>query len=135
MKILFGVLLATLILFVANILAWKMSIGFLGIDTVQNDKIIETSLITYLLSFVHSFIVIAGLTWMISQVMPLLDKYRKRVLFIFILGLIFSIYSRGVFYVLPWSWIFISIIWDSFIWLIISLVLAQFVRPKHLGSS
>jgi len=112
-----------------------MSIGFLGLDTIQNDKIIETTLITYLLSFVHSFAVIAGLTWMISQVMPLLDKYRKRVLFIFILGLIFSIYSRGVFYVLPWSWIFISIIWDSFIWLIISLVLAQFVRPKHLGSS
>ena len=135
MNIFFGVFLSTLILFVANILAWKMSIGFLGLDIVQNDKIIETSLITYLLSFVHSFIVIAGLTWMISQVMPLLDKYRKRVLFIFILGLIFSIYSRGVFYVLPWSWIYISIIWDSFIWLIVSLVLAQFIRPKHLGSS
>jgi len=135
MKIFFGVLLATLILFVANILAWKMSIGFVGLDTVQNDNIVETTLITYLLSFVHSFAVIAGLTWMISQVMPLLDKYRKRVLFIFILGLIFSIYSRGVFYVLPWSWIYISIIWDSFIWLIVSLVLAQFVRPKHLGSS
>ena len=135
MKIFFGVLLATLILFVANILAWKMSIGFVGLDTVQNDNIVETTLITYLLSFVHSFAVIAGLTWMISQVMPLLDKYRKRVLFIFILGLIFSIYARGVFYVLPWSWIYISIIWDSFIWLIVSLVLAQFVRPKHLGSS
>jgi len=135
MNIFFGVFLSTLILFVANILAWKMSIGFLGLDIVQNDKIIETSLNTYLLSFVHSFAVIAGLTWMISQVMPLLDKYRKRVLFIFILGLIFSIYARGVFYVLPWSWIYISIIWDSFIWFIVSLVLAQFVRPKHLGSS
>ena len=48
---------------------------------------------------------------------------------------IFSIYARGVFYVLPWSWIYISIIWDSFVWFIVSLVLAQFVRPKHLGSS
>ena len=86
MKIFFGVLLSTLILFVANILAWKMSIGFVGLDTAQNDKIIETTLVTYLLSFVHSFAVIAGLTWMISQVMPLLDKYRKRVLFIFILA-------------------------------------------------
>jgi hypothetical protein len=69
--------------------------------------------------------------------MPLLDKYRKRTLFIFILGVAFSLYSKGVVLAsnLSLSWIVLEVLFNSFEWLIVSLILAQFIRPKHLGAS
>ena len=70
------------------------------------------------------------------RVMTMLDTPKKRVLFIFLLGLCFSIYNQiNIF----WSensfiWSLIVIGSESFNWLITGYVLSKFIKPKHLGA-
>ena len=136
MKVLVGIFISSTILFFLGILGSKlfltMNSPYIGTAELQ-----DIGIATYMLSFVYKFLVILILTWMISRVISVLDKYKKRVLFIFILGTVFSIYSRSeaLLFQMPWEWIFVGIIYDMIVWLIISLVLAQFIRPKHLGAS
>ena len=82
------------------------------------------------------FLVIVVLTWILNKVMPLLDKPRKRVLFIFFLGSIFSVYNQVALF---WSetnylWSIIVIFAESINWLITAYVLSKFIKPKHLGA-
>ena len=136
MKVLVGVFISSTILFCLGILGSKlfltMNSPYIGTAELQ-----DIGMATYMLSFVNKFLVILILTWMISRVISVLDKYKKRVLFIFILGTVFSIYSRSeaLLFQISWEWIIVGIIYDMIVWLIISLVLAQFIRPKHLGAS
>jgi hypothetical protein len=70
------------------------------------------------------------------KVMPLLDKPKKRILFIFLLGSAFSIYNEINLF---WSeasfiWSVLMVIGESLNWLITGYVLSKFIRPKHLGA-
>ena len=68
--------------------------------------------------------------------MPLLDKPRKRVLFIFFLGSIFALYNEVDLF---WSdvnylWSTLVIIAESINWLITAYILSRFIKPRHLGA-
>ena len=68
--------------------------------------------------------------------MPLLDKPRKRVLFIFFLGSIFALYYEVDLF---WSdadylWTTLAILAESINWLITAFILSRFIKPKHLGA-
>jgi len=82
------------------------------------------------------FFVIAVLTWILNKVMPLLDKPRKRVLFIFFIGTSLSIYSEvDLFWVKEtFIWSLIIILGQSTNWLLTGFVLSRFMRPRHLGA-
>ncbi|MDG2060947.1 MAG: hypothetical protein P8J93_03905 [SAR86 cluster bacterium] len=136
MKIYIGVFLSTFILFFLGVLGNKLFLYF-GYDFygIQNSS--EKILSGYVLYFINNLIVISLLTWMITKVMPLLDKPRKRVLFIFILGIIFSLYSRSAILLSgqPWINLYLGLAFDALVWFILSIILAQFIKPKHLGAS
>ena len=90
----------------------------------------------YVFSFCMKFFVIAVLTWILNKVMPLLDKPRKRVLFIFFLGSIFAIYNE-----VDLFWTEINYLWsatvifaESINWFITAFILSKFIKPKHLGA-
>ena len=80
--------------------------------------------------------IILALTWILNKVMPLLDKPRKRILFIYLIGTIFSVYNQiDVFWSsldVPWSLILIGA--ESLNWLATGFVLSRFIKPKHLGA-
>ena len=87
-------------------------------------------------SILLKFLLIAMLTSIMHKVMPLLDKPKKRILFIFILGSIFSLYSEiNLFWTYSqWNWSAIIIAGESLNWLITGYVLSKFIRPNHLGA-
>ena len=70
------------------------------------------------------------------RVMTMLDTPKKRVLFIFLLGLCFSIYNQINIFWSENSFItsLIVIGSESFNWLITGYVLSKFIKPKHLGA-
>ena len=81
-------------------------------------------------------LVIVALTWILNKVMPLLDKPRKRILFIFFLGSIFAIYNE-----VDLFWTEINYLWsatvifaESINWFITAFILSKFIKPKHLGA-
>ena len=86
--------------------------------------------------FVLKFLVILILTWIMHRVMTMLDKPKKRVLFIFLLGTSFSIYNQAdIFWSeLSFSGGLINIVGESLNWLLTGYVLSKFVKPKHLGA-
>ena len=137
MKVFIGISLATVINFFLGLLGLYIASKTFIIGLAPTDvSTLELSNFDYILSFFLKFFVIVVLTWILDRVMPLLDKPRKRVLFIFFLGTIFALYNEIDLF---WSdvdylWSLIVILAESFNWLITAYILSKFIKPKHLGA-
>ena len=131
-----GILLAALCNFGLGILGY--TIAFKSIFLVNTFQLLNVELTSadYFFSFSLKLMVIAALTWILNKVMPLLDKPRKRVLFIFLLGTIFSFYNQIDIF---WSsqditWSILLVTAESLNWLLTGFILSRFIKPKHLGA-
>ena len=131
-----GILLAALCNFGLGILGY--TIAFKSTFLVNTFQLINVELTSadYFFSFSLKLLVIVALTWILNKVMPLLDKPRKRVLFIFLLGIIFSFYNQIDIF---WSsqditWSIFLVVAESFNWLLTGFILSRFIKPKHLGA-
>jgi len=137
MKVFIGILLATTVNFLMGVLGLYLATSTLIIDLAPNNiNSFELSAFDYIFSFFLKFFVILVLTWILYKVMPLLDKPRKRVLFIFFLGSIFALYNEVDLF---WSdvdylWSTLVIIAESINWLIKAYILSRFIKPRHLGA-
>ena len=137
MKVFIGILLATTVNFLMGVLGLYLAASTFVIDLAPNNiTSFELSTFVYIFSFFLKFIVILVLTWILYKVMPLLDKPRKRVLFIFFLGSIFALYNEVDLF---WSdvdylWSTLVIIAESINWLITAYILSKFIKPRHLGA-
>ena len=137
MKVFIGILLATTVNFLMGVLGLYLAVSTFVIGTAPtNITSLELSTFDYILSFLLKFFVILVLTWILYKVMPLLDKPRKRVLFIFFLGSIFALYNEVDLF---WSdvdylWSTLVIIAESINWLITAYILSRFIKPRHLGA-
>jgi len=131
-----GILLAALCNFGLGILGY--TIAFKSTFLVNTFQLVHVELTSddYFFSFSLKLMVVAALTWILNKVMPLLDKPRKRVLFIFLLGTIFSFYNQiDVF----WSsqditWSILLVAAESLNWLLTGFILSRFIKPNHLGA-
>ena len=95
MKVFIGILLATIINFLMGLLGLYVAESTFVIGLAPQDlSSMNLSSFDYIFSFCLKFFVILLLTWILHKVMPLLDKPRKRVLFIFFLGSIFALYNE-----------------------------------------
>ena len=137
MKVFIGILLATTVNFLMGVLGLYFADStFVRGVAPNNITSLELSTFDYILSFFLKFFVILVLTWILYKVMPLLDKPRKRVLFIFFLGSIFALYNEVDLF---WSdvdylWSALVIIAESINWLITAYILSRFIKPRHLGA-
>ena len=137
MKVFIGILLATIVNFLMGVLGLYLAASTFVIGLAPNNiTSLELSTFDYIFSFFLKFFVILVLTWILYKVMPLLDKPRKRVLFIFFLGSIFALYNEVDLF---WSdvdylWSTLVIIAESINWLITAYVLSRFIKPRHLGA-
>ena len=137
MKVFIGILLATTVNFLMGVLGLYLAASTFVIGlTPINITSLELSTFDYIFSFFLKFFVILILTWILYKVMPLLDKPRKRVLFIFFLGSIFALYNEVDLF---WSdvdylWSTLVIIAESINWLITAYILSRFIKPRHLGA-
>ena len=137
MKVFIGILLATTVNFLMGVLGLYFAGSTFVIGVAPNNiTSLELSTFDYILSFFLKFFVILVLTWILYKVMPLLDKPRKRVLFIFFLGSIFALYNEVDLF---WSdvdylWSALVIIAESINWLITAYILSRFIKPRHLGA-
>ena len=137
MKVFIGILLATTVNFLMGVLGLYLAASTFVIDLAPNNiNSFELSTFVYIFSFFLKFFVILVLTWILYKVMPLLDKPRKRVLFIFFLGSIFALYNEVDLF---WSdvdylWSTLVIIAESINWLITAYILSRFIKPRHLGA-
>ena len=137
MKVFIGILLATAVNFLMGQLGLYLAASTFIIGLSPNDiSSLELSTFDYIFSFSLKFFVILVLTWILNKVMPLLDKPRKRVLFIFFLGSIFALYNEVDLF---WSdvdylWSTLVIIAESINWLITAYILSRFIKPRHLGA-
>ena len=135
MKVFTGILLATTVNFLMGVLGLYLAASTFVIDLAPNNmSSFELSTFDYIFSFFLKFFVILVLTWILYKVMPLLDKPRKRVLFIFFLGSIFALYNEVDLF---WSdvdylWSTLVIIAESINWLITAYILSRFIKPRHL---
>ena len=131
-----GILLAALCNFALGILGY--TIAFKSTFLVDTFQLINVELTTtdYFFSFSLKLLVIVALTWILNKVMPLLDKPRKRVLFIYLMGTIFSFYNQiDIFWSsLDITWSILLVGAESFNWLLTGLILSRFIKPKHLGA-
>ena len=137
MKVFIGIFLATTVNFLMGVLGLYLAVSTFVIGLVPNNiTSLELSTFDYIFSFFLKFFVILVLTWILYKVMPLLDKPRKRVLFIFFLGSIFALYNEVDLF---WSdvdylWSTLVIIAESINWLITAYILSKFIKPRHLGA-
>ena len=137
MKVFIGILLATTVNFLMGVLGLYLADSTFVIGAAPNNmSSFELSTFDYIFSFFLKFFVILVLTWILYKVMPLLDKPRKRVLFIFFLGSIFALYNEVDLF---WSdvdylWSTLVIIAESINWLITAYILSRFIKPRHLGA-
>mgnify|MGYP000939607322 CR=1 FL=1 len=137
MKIFIGIFLATTVNFVMGLLGLYLVASTFVISLAPNDvSSLNLTAFDYVFSFTLKFFVILILTWILNRVMPLLDKPRKRVLFIFFLGSIFALYNEVDLF---WSdvdylWSTLVIVAESFNWLITAYILSKFIKPRHLGA-
>ena len=137
MKVFIGILLATTVNFLMGVLGLYLAASTFVIGLAPNNiTSLELSTFDYIFSFFLKFFVILVLTWILHKVMPLLDKPRKRVLFIFFLGSIFALYNEVDLF---WSdvdylWSTLVIIAESINWLITAYILSRFIKPRHLGA-
>ena len=135
MRIFLGITVATAVNFL---------LGLVGFQVVSNSLLLsfspeistEISSINYLSSFILIYLVIALLTWIMFKVMPLLDKPRKRILFIFLLGSAFTVYNEiNLFWAgTSFNWSIVMVIGESLNWLVTGYVLSRFIKPKHIGA-
>lgn len=135
MRIFLGITVATAVNFL---------LGLVGFQVVSNSLLLsfspeistEISLINYLSSFTLKYLVITVLTWIMFKVMPLLDKPRKRILFIFFLGSAFTVYNEiNLFWAgTSFNWSIVMVIGESLNWLVTGYVLSRFIKPKHIGA-
>ena len=137
MKVFIGILLATMVNFLMGLLGLYLAASTFIIGLSPNDiSSLELSTFDYIFSFTLKFFVIIVLSWLLNKVMHLLDKPKKRVLFIFFLGSIFALYNEVDLF---WSdidylWSVLVIISESINWLITAYILSKFIKPKHLGA-
>ena len=137
MKVFIGILLATTVNFLMGVLGLYLADSTFVIGVAPNNiTSLELSTFDYIFSFFLKFFVILVLTWILYKVMPLLDKPRKRVLFIFFLGSIFALYNEVDLF---WSdvdylWSTLVIIAESINWFITAYILSRFIKPRHLGA-
>ena len=131
-----GILLAALCNFGLGILGY--TIAFKSTFLVNTFQLVHVELTSddYFFSFSLKLLVISALTWILNKVMPLLDKPRKRVLFIFLLGTIFSFYNQIDIF---WSsqditWSILLVAAESLNWLLTGFILSRFIKPNHLGA-
>ncbi len=137
MKTFTGILLATTINSVMGLLGlYLVKSTFISTLAPSSSYNLELSTFDYIFSFCIKFFVILVLTWILNKVMPLLDKPRKRVLFVFFLGTIFSLYSELDLFrsAEEFSWSFLVVVYESISWLVTAYVLSKFIKPKHLGA-
>ena len=137
MKIFIGILLATTVNFLMGLIGLFIATSTFIINLVPSyitDFDLKT--LDYVFSFCIKLLVIVVLTWILYKVMPLLDKPRKRILFIFFLGSIFAIYNE-----VDLFWTEINYLWsatvifaESINWFITAFILSKFIKPKHLGA-
>ena len=135
MRIFLGITVATAVNFL---------LGLVGFQVVSNSLLLsfspeistEIASINYLSSFTLKYLVITILTWIMFKVMPLLDKPRKRILFIFLLGSAFTVYNEiNLFWAgTSLNWSVIMVIGESLNWLVTGYVLSRFIKPKHIGA-
>ena len=135
MRIFLGITVATAVNFL---------LGLVGFQVVSNSLLLsfspeistEISSINYLSSFTLKYLVITVLTWIMFKVMPLLDKPRKRILFIFLLGSAFTVYNEiNLFWAgTSFNWSVIMVIGESLNWLVTGYVISRFIKPKHIGA-
>ena len=137
MKVFIGILLATSVNFLFGLFGIYLATSSFIISLApQGVALVDLTTFDYILSFCLKFFVIIVLTWILSRVMPLLDKPRKRGLFIFFLGAIFALYNEVDLF---WSevnylWSVIVIVAESINWLVTAYILSKFIRPRHLGA-
>ena len=137
MKVFIGIFLATTVNFLMGVLGLYLAASTFVIGlTPINITSLELSTFDYIFSFFLKFFVVLVLTWILYKVMPLLDKPRKRVLFIFFLGSIFALYNEVDLF---WSnvdylWSTLVVIAESINWLITAYILSKFIKPRHLGA-
>lgn len=137
MKVFIGILLATTVNFLMGLLGLYFASSTFVLGLAPNDiTSLDLSTFDYIFSFCLKFFVLLVLTWILYKVMPLLDKPRKRVLFIFFLGSIFALYNEVDLF---WSdvdylWSALVIIAESINWLITAYILSRFIKPRHLGA-
>ena len=131
-----GILLATLCNFALGVLGYTIAIKSTFLVNTFQLVNIELTTSDYFFGFCLKLIVIVSLTWMLNKVMPLLDKPRKRILFIYLLGTIFSFYNQiDIFWSsLNISWSLLLVGAESFNWLLTGFILSRFIKPKHLGA-
>tara|TARA_Y100000741_G_scaffold360695_1_gene343351 strand:- start:664 stop:1074 length:411 start_codon:yes stop_codon:yes gene_type:complete len=135
MRIFLGITVATAVNFL---------LGLVGFQVVSNSLLLsfspeistEISSINYLSSFTLKYLVITVLTWIMFKVMPLLDKPRKRILFIFLLGSAFTVYNEiNLFWAgTSFNWSIVMVIGESLNWLVTGYVISRFIKPKHIGA-
>jgi len=135
MRIFLGITVATAVNFL---------LGLVGFQVVSNSLLLsfspeistEIASINYLSSFTLKYLVITVLTWIMFKVMPLLDKPRKRILFIFLLGSAFTVYNEiNLFWAgTSFNWSIVMVIGESLNWLVTGYVLSRFIKPKHIGA-
>ena len=137
MKIFIGILLATTVNFCMGLLGLYLATTTFVVNLAPNDlSTLNLTTFDYIFSFLLKLFVILVLTWILHRVMPLLDKPRKRVLFIFFLGSIFALYNEVDLF---WSevdylWSAVVIAAESCNWFITAYMLSKFIRPRHLGA-
>lgn len=136
MKIFLGIFLASLTNFLLGIIGYNLVFNSNVLGEIYQLNPHNLEIADYLRGFVFKFFVISVLTWILFKVMPLLDKPRKRVLFIYLLGTIFTVYNEVDIF---WgrsdiAWSFLIILSESFNWLITAYVLSKFIKPRHLGA-
>ena len=137
MRTFIGIFLATTVNFLMGLLGLYLVTSTLVISLAPNEvPTLNLTAFDYIFSFTLKFFVILVLTWILNRVMPLLDKPRKRVLFIFFLGSIFALYNEVDLF---WSdvdylWSTLVIVAESFNWLITAYILSKFIKPRHLGA-
>ena len=137
MKTFIGILLATTINSVMGLLGlYLVKSTFISTLAPSSSQSLDLSTFDYIFSFCIKFFVILVLTWILNKVMPLLDKPKKRVLFIFFLGSIFALYNEVDLF---WSevdylWSILVIFAESINWLITAYILSKFIKPRHLGA-
>ena len=131
-----GILLAALCNFSLGILGYTIAFKSTFLVNIFQLVNVELTSADYFFSFSLKLLVIVALTWILNKVMPLLDKPRKRVLFIFLLGTIFSFYNQIDIF---WSsqditWSILLVVAESLNWLLTGFILSRFIKPKHLGA-
>ena len=135
MRTFLGITSATVVNFLLGLLGFYLVYNSL-LFSYAPQSAVEILSFSYLSSFILKFLVITILTLIMFKVMPLLDKPKKRILFIFLLGSAFSIYNEINLF---WSeasfiWSVLMVVGESLNWLITGYVLSKFIRPKHLGA-